>query len=174
MTHASERRTDSIFKKSARLPVALTGVLLLGGCVNLNEPLPMPASTPIEPVVAVAPEPPPPPPSFAQVGRASWYGDWHHGRKTASGERFNKNELTAAHRTLPLGTEARVTNLENGRAVEVLVNDRGPYIKGRVIDLSEAAAKELGMKEKGLARVMVEVIDEDAPSGHIETATVTQ
>src|SRR5688500_11069556 len=81
--------------------------------------------------------------AFRQVGVASWYGPGFHGKRTASGERFDQNDLTAAHRKLPLGSEVKVTNLENGRSIIVAINDRGPYIKGRVIDLSKAAARRL-------------------------------
>ena len=94
-----------------------------------------------------------------QEGIASYYGDAFQGRPTASGETFDKNLLTAAHRTLPLGTRARVTNLENGKSVEVRVNDRGPFAKARVIDLSEAAARKIGMIENGTARVRIEILD---------------
>jgi rare lipoprotein A len=93
---------------------------------------------------------------FRQVGLASWYGPGFHGRKTASGERFDQNDLTAAHRKLPLGSEVRVTNLENGRSITVEINDRGPYIDGRVIDLSKAAAGRLGIIEDGVAEVRIE------------------
>lgn len=95
---------------------------------------------------------------FAQIGVASWYGHWHHGRPTASGARFDMNKLTAAHRSLPLGTAVRVTNLSNGRAVDVTINDRGPYVDGRVIDLSRRAARDLAMLEAGLASVRIEVL----------------
>lgn len=95
-------------------------------------------------------------PAFQQTGKASWYGPGFHGRKTANGEIYDQNELTAAHRTLPLGTDVEVTNVKNGRSVAVEINDRGPYVGGRVIDLSRAAAIELGMKEKGLATVKIE------------------
>ena len=95
-------------------------------------------------------------PAFRQVGMASWYGPGFHGRKTASGERFNQNKLTAAHRKLPLGSEVKVTNLENGRTITVEINDRGPYAKGRVLDLSKAAAKKLGMVDDGVAKVRIE------------------
>lgn len=88
-----------------------------------------------------------------QVGTASWYGPGFHGKKTASGKCFNQNALTAAHRSLPLGTKARVTNLKNGKAVLVTINDRGPYSGGRVIDLSRAAARQLAID--GTARVSV-------------------
>ena len=75
---------------------------------------------------------------YVQRGEASWYGQGFHGRKTASGERFNQHNLIAAHRKLPLGTKATVINLDNGKTVEVEINDRGPYVRGRIIDLSEA------------------------------------
>ncbi|MBR9857291.1 MAG: septal ring lytic transglycosylase RlpA family protein [Gammaproteobacteria bacterium] len=89
-------------------------------------------------------------------GMASYYGDPHHGRKTASGERFNKHELTAAHRTLPFGCRVRVTNLNNQQSVIVRINDRGPYAKGRIIDVSEQAAGELNMLRSGVVPVKVE------------------
>ena len=95
-------------------------------------------------------------PAFRQVGVASWYGPGFHGRKTASGERFDQNDFTAAHRKLPLGSEVKVTNLENGRSITVEINDRGPYAKGRVLDLSKAAARKLGMVENGVAKVRIE------------------
>ena len=91
-------------------------------------------------------------------GVASWYGYPHHGRSTASGQRFNMYQMTAAHRTLPLGTRARVTNLRNGRSVVVTITDRGPSLDGRVIDLSYAAARRIGMTEHGTAPVRLEVL----------------
>lgn len=91
-----------------------------------------------------------------QVGQASWYGPGFHGKKTASGATFNQNQLTAAHRSLPLGTKAKVTNLENGKKVEVTINDRGPYVGNRAIDLSRAAARRLAMD--GTARVRIEAL----------------
>lgn len=93
-----------------------------------------------------------------QHGIASWYGGKHHGGPTASGERFDKNAMTAAHRTLRMGTRVRVTRVKNGRVVIVRINDRGPYSKGRIIDLSEAAARQLDMIEDGIAKVKVEVL----------------
>jgi len=95
-----------------------------------------------------------------QSGTASWYGKQFHGRKTASGERFNSNALTAAHPVLPFGTIVRVTNLRNGRSVDVRINDRGPHTKKRIIDISQAAAKKIGMIESGVARVSLEIISE--------------
>jgi rare lipoprotein A len=97
-----------------------------------------------------------PPTRKKQTGVASWYGARWQGRTMASGEPFDDRKLTAAHRTLPLNSHVRVTNLETGRAVEVTIKDRGPYVPGRVIDLSEAAAKKLGMVENGLAPVRIE------------------
>lgn len=91
---------------------------------------------------------------YMEEGTASWYGPGFHGRKTANGERFNTNELTCAHKTLPFNTLLKVTNLENGRYTIVRVNDRGPYSKGRIIDLSNAAKNEIGMG--GLAKVRIE------------------
>lgn len=95
---------------------------------------------------------------FTQIGKASWYGDKEHNRKTASGERFDKNAYTAAHKTLPFGTVVRVTNLENGRDVVVRINDRGPFIRGRIIDLSYGSAKSVNLIRMGVAKVKIEVI----------------
>ncbi len=93
-----------------------------------------------------------------QFGVASWYGRFFQGRTTASGVPYNENALTCAHRTLPLGSVLRVTNLRNDRSVIVTVNDRGPVPRDRVIDLSRAAAEDLGFSERGLAPVKVELI----------------
>lgn len=90
------------------------------------------------------------------VGVASFYGGRHHGGPTASGERFNQNAMTAAHRTYPLGTRVKVTNLSNGKSVTLRINDRGPYIRGRIIDVSRGAAAQLGFIANGLAKVRVE------------------
>ena len=92
----------------------------------------------------------------SETGKASWYGAQHHGKRTASGERFDQNALTAAHRTLPFGSRVRVTNLNNDRSVVVRINDRGPYARGRVIDVSRAAAQALGMIRAGVVPVRVE------------------
>ena len=98
------------------------------------------------------------PAAVASVGMASYYADKFQGRPTASGERFDNGKLTAAHRTLPFGTRVRVTNLANGRSVTVRVNDRGPFVKGRIVDLSVAAAKRIDMVRAGVVRVRVEPI----------------
>ena len=95
-------------------------------------------------------------PIVEQVGEASFYGPGFHGKKTATGEKFDQNDRTAAHPTLPLGTNATVTNLETGNSVDVKINDRGPHAKGRDIDLSKGAAKELGMTKDGVAPVKIE------------------
>ncbi|MDP2885904.1 MAG: septal ring lytic transglycosylase RlpA family protein [Ignavibacteria bacterium] len=92
-------------------------------------------------------------------GVASYYADDYHGKQTSNGEIFDMNELTAAHRTLPFGTTARVTNLENKKTVVVRINDRGPFKEGRIIDLSLAAAKELDLIRMGTARVRIEVLE---------------
>jgi rare lipoprotein A len=92
---------------------------------------------------------------FEQRGLASWYGSKLHGKATASGEKMDRQRLTAAHRTLPFGTVLEVTNKRNGRRVQVIVNDRGPGVDNRVIDLSPVAAAQLGMKKKGLAPVEI-------------------
>jgi len=98
-------------------------------------------------------------PAYFQVGEASWYGKPYHGRRTANGEIYNMRKLTAAHQTLPFDTRVRVTNLRNGRSVGVRINDRGPFVKGRIIDLSWAAARKLKMVEDGIAPVGLELLD---------------
>ncbi|PSN16717.1 septal ring lytic transglycosylase RlpA family protein [filamentous cyanobacterium CCT1] len=92
------------------------------------------------------------------TGMASWYGPGFHGRRSASGEMFNQNALTAAHRTLPFGTQVRVTNLSTGQSVVVRINDRGPFGHGRVIDLSSAAAAQIGLRASGVGRVQIDVL----------------
>lgn len=92
---------------------------------------------------------------FKQEGTASWYGPGFHGKKTASGEIFDQNELTAAHKRLPLGTKIRVTNLENGKSVVVKINDRGPFHSNRVLDLSQAAAQKIGLLHSGVTNVSI-------------------
>jgi rare lipoprotein A len=93
-----------------------------------------------------------------QVGTASWYGRGHAGRITASGEPLNPRAMTCAHRTLPFGSVVKVTDIANGKHVSLRVNDRGPYVKGRILDLSEGAAKELGISNRGLMIVRIEIV----------------
>ncbi|HLZ64602.1 MAG TPA: septal ring lytic transglycosylase RlpA family protein [Aliidongia sp.] len=104
-------------------------------------------------------------PVFTQLGVASWYGRHHHGHRTASGERFDMHALTAAHRTLAFDTVVRVTRLDTGKVVTVRINDRGPYERDRVIDLSAAAARALGIVEDGEAEVRIEEFRSDQPEG---------
>jgi len=141
----------------------LTADVLLMGAAGLGPKIPLDGS-----ITSVVLAPPPPAPTdsvapipaateapAAQVGVASWYGDEWQGKVTASGKRFDDHKLTAAHRTLPLNTQVRVTNLKTGSSVDVTITDRGPYVDGRVIDLSKAAAKRLGMVKKGLVPVEI-------------------
>jgi rare lipoprotein A len=100
---------------------------------------------------------------FVEEGLASWYGMnrgkvVEHGRLTASGRRYDQNAMTAAHKTLPLGSRVKVTNLDNGRTVVVVINDRGPYIEGRIIDMTLRGSRILGFKDAGTARVRVELL----------------
>ena len=129
-----------------RLALAVVAALTFGACATAPAPPPAPpAATPGTPGV--------------QRGMATFYGDEQQGGPTASGERFDKRQMTAAHRTLRLGTRVRVTNLKNGRSVVVRINDRGPYgNRGRIIDLSEAAARRLDMIEAGVVPVTVEIL----------------
>ncbi|MCS6951845.1 MAG: septal ring lytic transglycosylase RlpA family protein [Bryobacterales bacterium] len=109
------------------------------------------------------PVPAAPAPGWTETGIASWYGRPYHGRRTASGEIYDMEQLTAAHRTLPFGTWVHVRNLDNRRAVVVRINDRGPFVEGRIVDLSRAAARRLAMIGPGTARVRLEVIAPAAP-----------
>ncbi len=128
-----------------RITAALLGLLLLSLSANASEP---------------------------ETGEASWYGPGFHGRRTANGEVFDKESLTAAHRTLPFGTVLLVRNLENGREVTVRINDRGPFARGRILDLSEAAARRLGMIEPGTARVSLRIVPPPAGGSPARPAAV--
>jgi peptidoglycan lytic transglycosylase len=132
--------------------------LLLQGCSGLlsQKQLPPPPAVPAPAAPVVQEEPVKPEgPKVQQVGKASWYGPYHEGKETASGEIFDPHKLTAAHPTLPLGSTATVTNLETGKSVKVKITDRGPYVKGRKIDLSQAAARKIGMTKTGVAKVKI-------------------
>lgn len=107
-----------------------------------------------------------------QSGKASFYADKFEGRTTASGEKYKHNKLTAAHKTLPFGTKVRVTNLANNKSVEVVVNDRGPYVDGRIIDLSKSAAEMLDFVNQGLAEVRMEVIDAGDGKGKTQPVSI--
>jgi rare lipoprotein A len=156
----------------ARWHMFILGPMMIGlaSCAAPVMPVaPAPAVFP-PPLMAVPPAPPEPPqaaetappasPFFSQEGVASFYGKAHQGKRTANGERFDQMDLTAAHPSLRFGTVVRVTNLRNGRVVKVRINDRGPHVKGRVIDVSTAAARALGVWS-GLMRVRVEAFAAD-------------
>ncbi len=100
-------------------------------------------------------------PTYEEVGLASWYGKDFHGKKTANGEYFNMNALTAAHKTLPLPTFVKVTNVSNGRSIILRVNDRGPFVGDRIIDISRRGAQLLGFQKQGVTKVRVQAVDED-------------
>lgn len=116
--------------------------------------VPSPPETESAPPIATIPEPAQP--TTMETGLASWYGPKFHGKLTASGEVFNQEKFTAAHPTLPWGTRVTVTNLDNGKSVDVRINDRGPFKGGRIIDVSRAAARALGMVKRGITTVQVE------------------
>lgn len=107
-----------------------------------------------------------------QSGKASFYADKFEGRTTASGEKYKHNKLTAAHKTLPFGTKVRVTNLANSKSVEVIINDRGPYVDGRIIDLSKSAAEQLEFINLGLAEVKMEVVDAGDGKGKTQPVSI--
>jgi rare lipoprotein A len=143
------------------------GLLLSQGCATLERPS---SDTPAPTETTAQPAPTPPetakPPiektpavkgQLPQTGEASWYGAPHQGKRTASGENFDQGLLTAAHRTLPFGSKIKVTNLANGKSVEVRINDRGPFVEDRIIDLSQAAAKALEMVQSGKTTVRLEL-----------------
>jgi rare lipoprotein A len=137
-------------RRAALLLVAAVS-LLAAGCATETAPRPDAAAIgPIAPIIPVVPQRP-----RGQVATASWYGPGFNGRRTATGEVFHQNELTAASKTLPLGSHAKVTNMGNGRSVVVRINDRGPYVSGRSLDLSRAAAQRIGLINDGVATVRV-------------------
>lgn len=136
--------------------LALFTLLVLGAC-QTTTPTKVTTIAPPPPEATVATEEEP---VLVARGVASYYADRFHGRMTANGETFDMTELTAAHRTLPFDTWVRVTNLSNGQQVVVRINDRGPYIDGRIIDLSKGAAEEIGMIEPGITEVKIEAFEE--------------
>lgn len=126
------------------LPILFASIVLAGDCAQRKAPSSSPASIAHH---------------HGEIGEASWYGKAHQGQRTASGENFDMHALTAAHRTLPFGTIVRVTDLGNGRSVNVRINDRGPVRADRIIDLSYEAARKLGFVARGTARVKITVVD---------------
>jgi rare lipoprotein A len=148
------------------LPVAITVTVLLCGCHRhkvAQAPLPPPPST-------TAPVPVAPTPESGETGLASWYGHPYHGRASASGEIYDMEQMTAAHRTLPFGTMVRVHDLDNEKSVDVRINDRGPFVDGRIIDLSHAAARAIEMIGPGTARVRLEILSAPAAVGQAHFA----
>ena len=141
----------------------LTSMLMLASCAT-PQPQPAPA-----PVVAPPPPPPPPPPRTSaqpsRTVRTSYQGEQAAGRPTASGEPYDPDELTAASKIFPIGSTVLVTNPANGKSVKVRINDRGPHVRGRSLDLSKRAAEELGITEKGVARLKVRRIDSKPSKG---------
>ncbi|WP_370655040.1 septal ring lytic transglycosylase RlpA family protein [Hydrogenophaga sp.] len=135
------------------LVLSLATVLWLGGCAT-RAPW---DDEPVESTSVPAPSDATPSEAGPEIerGMASWYGEEFHGRRTASGEPFSKHEFTAAHKTLPFGTRVRVRHAKNGKEVTVRINDRGPFSRGRVIDLSRAAASAIGLTRSGVAPVVV-------------------
>ncbi|MGE6994246.1 septal ring lytic transglycosylase RlpA family protein [Pseudomonas sp. NPDC047961] len=127
--------------------ITLLTVIALAGCSTPRPKAPAPQESPTE--------------TGAQIGsgKASYYGNRHHNKLTASGERFDQNALTAAHRTLPFGSQVRVINDGNGKSVVVRINDRGPFVRGRIIDLSKAAFQSIASTRSGVIRVRLERVD---------------
>ncbi|MGB7932985.1 MAG: septal ring lytic transglycosylase RlpA family protein [Gammaproteobacteria bacterium] len=123
------------------LAICLAFALFLHGCASLTKHEPHPGLT-----------------GYKETGMASYYANKFHHRKTASGERFDNNAMTAAHKTLPFGTEVKVTNLNNGESVTIRINDRGPFVKGRIIDLSRAAFSQIADLNRGVAKVEIRVV----------------
>lgn len=146
------------FRRPRRVPIAALGLVLFsGGCSLVSRPVP-----------PSGPLPPPPVAGAVEEGIASWYGPPFHGRQTASGETYDMEAPTAAHRTLPFGTRVRVHNLESGRRTELRINDRGPFVRGRIIDVSRFGARELGLLGPGVAPVRVEVLHVPASASCFE------
>ena len=144
------------------LVLAILAGIAFAGCSTANRPAPLP---PLPPIASV----PPSAPARSQYGVASWYGPGFNGHPTSSGEIYNQDDLTAASVLYPLGSRVMVTNLGNGRSVEVRINDHGPYVKGRKIDLSKKAATVLGMMGPGTANVRLDLLSVPEGSSPIGT-----
>ena len=160
------------------LTLALSVFLIYGCASSTSRSHPPPPSKPGYPkpykVLGKWYQPLPHSEGFRQRGIASWYGRDFHGKKTSNGEIYNMYAMTAAHKTLPLGTYVQVYNRENSRSVVVRINDRGPFVRGRIIDLSYTAAKDIGIVGPGTARVEVVALGRPAASGSSATATYIQ
>lgn len=152
----------------SRLQIALVAILLglgLAACSATPDPKPERAWLPAGRAYSIdgVTYQPRYQPGYDQTGIASWYGHPFHGRKTANGETYDMNALTAAHTTLPLGSRVQVTNLNNGRSLTVRINDRGPFVGDRIIDMSRRGAEALGFIRAGTARVRVQLLDAGSP-----------
>lgn len=143
----------------------LTVMLILSGCAGINKPYRSGGGGSGKPytVRGKTYRPYTSAHGFTEVGVASWYGPGFHGKLTANGERYNQNSMTAAHKLLPFNTDIRVTNLDNGKSIVVRINDRGPFVDSRVIDLSRKGAEKIGMLGPGTARVRLEAVNAKAP-----------
>jgi len=160
-------------RRATPVALALALAFFSAGCahrrrppVTVSRPAPVPSAPrtrPAAPPTAPAPGPKTAPVVQGETGIASWYGHPFHGRRTANGEVYNMYEMTAAHRTLPFNTMVRVHNLENSRDVEVRITDRGPFVEGRIIDLSFASAQAMGMPSTALVRL--EILGASSPGG---------
>jgi rare lipoprotein A len=166
LTGSGKQRTID----SDRWPASMN--VLVDGCRNIAGALALLslAACTIPAGKVQVPRGPTPGSRASQTGVASWYGPGFHGQATASGAIYDQNDFTAAHQTLPLGARVLVTNLKNGKFVEVLVNDRGPFAKGRIIDLSYAAAHSIDMIGPGTAPVRIEVLEAPRPINAIRTS----
>ncbi len=167
--------TYAVFRPLFRAGLFCALAMLTAACAAAvkepDSPVPEPPAVVSAPPAAAAPER-----TYREAGIASWYGKEFQGRKTASGEAFDMNGLTAAHRTLPLGTVIRVTNLDNSKTVQVTINDRGPFVKKWILDLSYGAARELGFVEQGTVRVEIETLKEVPVQPHytVQAASYTE
>ena len=141
---------SNMLGKPLNWTAALLLIAVVAGCTS------QPQRTPTSPQSQT-----PPTSASEQLGsgKASFYGSQHHNKQTANGERFDQGSLTAAHRTLPFGTKVRVTNTRNGKSVVVRINDRGPFVRGRIIDLSKAAFERIGTTRSGVIRVRLERVE---------------
>lgn len=149
---------------SRALVAAMAATVLLCGC-HRHRVAQAPPPPPVAPTAPPAPAPPQATPESGETGLASWYGHPFHGRASSSGEIYDMEQMTAAHRTLAFGTVVRVHDLDNEKSVDVRINDRGPFVDGRIIDLSHAAARAIQMVGPGTARVRLEILSAPAAAG---------
>jgi len=154
----------SSFRPRWLMLAGLAASLLCSACGRHRTVAHIPSASPTS-SGRTAPPPAPATPGSIEVGYASWYGDPYHGRRAANGEIYDKNQMTAAHRTLPFETVVKVTDLENSRSTVVRITDRGPFVQGRIIDLSLATAKKLAMIGPGTAMVRLEILSNGREPG---------